>query len=273
MSLVINSNISAMKAQGNLNRTQARLDRTFSRLSSGLRINSAADDAAGLAISTKLDAQLRSLGQAQRNAADGVSLAQIMDGAGREVGDLLGRMRELATQSLNDTYTTSDRASMDTEFQQLKTEITRIAEVTEFNGLKLTNATSAISIQVGAGSTTHDTINFNRVDLSASGIGVGTDAITDIVSSSTALDSIDIAITALGQRRAYVGAHINRLESASSSIASARENLMAAMSRIQDADIASETADLAKNTILAQAGVSVLAQANQQPSLALALIG
>ncbi len=145
MSLVINSNISAMKAQGNLNRTQARLDRTFSRLSSGLRINSAADDAAGLAISTKLDAQLRSLGQAQRNAADGVSLAQIMDGAGREVGDLLGRMRELATQSLNDTYTTSDRASMDTEVQQLKTEITRIAEVTEINGLKLTNATSAIS--------------------------------------------------------------------------------------------------------------------------------
>ena len=273
MSLVINSNISAMKAQGNLANTQQRLDRTFARLSSGLRINSAADDAAGLAISTKLNSQLRSLGQAQRNAADGVSVAQIMDGAGREVGDLLGRMRELATQSLNDTYSATDRSSMDLEFQQLKTEISRIANVTEFNGLNLTNATSSMSIHVGAGATTNDSISFNRIDLTASGLGVGTDDITTSLDADIALNSIDTAISALGQRRAYVGAHINRFQAAGAGIASARENLTAAMSRVRDADIATESASLAKESILAQAGVSVLAQANQQPALALALLG
>jgi flagellin len=273
MALVINTNISALKAQGNLARNQHNLDRTFSRLSSGLRINSAADDAAGLAISTRLNAQIRSLGQAQRNAADGVSLLQIMDGAGQEVGDLLVRMRELATQSMNETYSASDRGSMDLEFQQLRNEINRIAQVTEFNGINLTNATSTLTIQVGAGGSTNDQITFARVDLTASAIGIGTDNIATTLDASIALSSLDTAITSLGQRRAYVGAHINRLNSASMTISSARENLSAARSRIADADIASETAELTKNSILVQAGVSVLAQANQQPALALALLG
>jgi flagellin len=276
MSLVINTNVSSLKAQRHLNRNQFQLDRSLERLSSGLRINTAADDAAGLAISSKLESQIRSYSQAERNANDGISVAQIVDGAAAEVTGLLIRMRELATQAATDTYNPSDRAVMNVEFGSMRTEVNRIAQITEFNGTKLTSASAGtFTVQVGIGASTNDRISLDlsTFNLTSTSLGIGAAALTSATAAQSALGTIDTAISAVGSRRSVAGIVINRLQAAAANVASSRESLTAARSRIADADIAQESANLTKNNILVQAGVSVLAQANQQPALALALLG
>lgn len=269
MGLRINTNIASLTAQRNLNAVSNRLLGNYARLASGLRIATAADDAAGLAISERMRAKIRSYGAAARNAQDGISLVQTAEGAMNEVSNQLGRLRELAIQSSNGTLTASDRATLDQEFQQLKDELLRISDDTEFNGVKLLDNDGAVSIQVGINGGAG--IPIDLVDLSAIVAGLG-----DVSSEGTALDelaAIDAAIESVSAARGGFGATQNRLQSAFASIQNARENLSAAESRIRDVDIASETADLTRNTILQQAAVAVLGQANSQAQIVLSLIG
>jgi flagellin len=270
MGLRVNTNIASMTSQRNLGAVSSRLQGNFSRLSSGLRIATAADDAAGLGISERMRSQIRSFSAAGRNAQDGVSLAQTADGAMQEISNNLGRMRELAVQASNGTLSTGDRATLDNEFQELVSEIDRIATQTEFNGVSLLDGSSAtIGIQVGVNS--GQTINLTMTDVDAAALALTGD-VTSVANAGTALGVLDSAIDSVSSGRGVVGAGINRMNSAIQSIATARENLSAAESRIRDVDVAMETADLSRNSILQQAAVSVLAQANQQPQLALNLL-
>jgi flagellin len=250
-----------------------RLNGNFQRLASGLRISVASDDPAGLGISERMRSQIRSLGQASRNGQDGVSLVQTAEGALSEVNTSLIRMRELAVQAANGTYSTADRATLDAEFQLLLLEIDRVATTTEFNGVQvLSSAASTVTIQIGTEN--GDTINVALVDSSTTALGLN-GANFDISTSSNAtalLDTIDSAIDSLVTTRGDLGATQNRLQSAIRSIQNAQEKLSAAESRIRDVDIAAETADLTRNTIVQQAAVSVLAQANLQPQIALSLL-
>ncbi len=272
MSLQINTNIASMNAQRNLSAVSARLGGNFSRLSSGLRIASASDDAAGLGISERMRAQVRSFGVAGRNAQDGLSMTQTAEGALQEVSNNLTRMRELAVQASNGTLTAADRLTLDTEFQLLDTEIDRIATQTSFNGLKLLDNTNAtVDIQVGANA--GETVSVSMVDSRSATLAIGALALTTSVLSSAAITALDTAISTVASGRGTLGAGQNRLSSAISSIANTRENLAAAESRIRDVDVAMETADLTRNSILQQAAVSVLSQANSQPQLALSLLG
>jgi len=271
MGLRVNTNIASMTSQRNLGAVSGRLQGNFSRLSSGLRIATAADDAAGLGISERMRSQIRSFSAAGRNAQDGVSLAQTADGAMQEIGNNLGRMRELAVQASNGTLTTGDRATLDNEFQELISEIDRIATQTAFNGVSLLDGTTAtVGIQVGVNS--GQTISMNMTDVDAAALALTGD-VTSAANAGTALGVLDTAINSVSTGRGLIGAGINRMNSAIQSIASARENLSAAESRIRDVDVAMETADLSRNSIMQQAAVSVLAQANQQPQLALNLLG
>ena len=283
MSLVINTNVASLNAQRNLNSSQSALHKSMQRLSSGLRINSAKDDAAGLAISDRMTSQIRGLNQAVRNANDGISMAQTAEGALQETGNLLQRMRELAVQAANDTNTDDDRASLDAEFKQLQAEIDRIATTTSFNNQTLlsgkfsndggtgapavfhigANASQTISLEIGAattgalGSGTH---------VSALSLAARSDA-------NSSISILDAAISDVDSLRGNLGAVMNRLESTISNLSNVAENITASRSRIVDADIAQETSAMTKNNILQQAGVSVLAQANQAPQLALSLLG
>ena len=271
MGLRVNTNVASMTAQRNLGAVTTRLQGNFSRLSSGLRIATAADDAAGLGISERMRAQVRSLSTAGRNAQDGVSLAQTAEGAMQEISNNLGRMRELAIQASNGTLNTQDRATLDAEYQELISEIDRIATQTTFNGISLLDASSSVSIQVGAQA--GETISVNLADVQASALGIDNGDISISGTPSNELADIDAAIDLVTTARGEMGAAQNRMQSAISSIASARENLAAAESRIRDVDVAYETADLSRNTIMQQAATSVLAQANFQPQLALSLLG
>jgi flagellin len=274
MALSILTNVESQNAQKNLSRTQKMLAGNFGRLSSGLRINQASDDAAGLAISEKLKSQIRSLSQAERNTNDGISLLQTAEGAMNEVSGILTRMRELAVQSANGTLGTDERGFLNDEFSTLRDEIDRVAATTEFNGINLLDGTaSALVFQVGINSGSGDQISVAISDIHASALS-GRDAadISSAVGATGALSTIDSAITALSGVRADVGTVQNRLNITVANIQSARENLSAANSRIRDVDVASESAELTKNNILMQAGVAVLAQANQTPSLALSLL-
>lgn len=272
MGLRVNTNVAALTSQRNLGAVTGRLQGNFSRLSSGLRIATAADDAAGLGISERMRAQVRSFTVASRNAQDGVSLVQTAEGALQEVSNNLNRMRELAVQSSNGTLTTADRATLDTEFQALVTEIDRVATQTTFNGVNLLDgSTTSLSVQVGVNS--GETIGLSLSDSSSTGLSLGSLDVTSAGNASTALASIDTAIGTVASSRGTLGAAQNRLSSAISSILNTRENLSAAESRIRDVDVAIETADLTRNSILQQAAVSVLAQANTQPQLALSLLG
>jgi flagellin len=272
MGLRVNTNVAALTSQRNLGAVTGRLQGNFSRLSSGLRIATAADDAAGLGISERMRAQVRSFTVASRNAQDGVSLVQTAEGALQEVSNNLNRMRELAVQSSNGTLTTADRATLDTEFQALVTEIDRVATQTTFNGVNLLDgSTTSLSVQVGVNS--GETIGLSLADSSSTGLSLGSLDVTSASNSSSALASIDTAIGTVASSRGTLGAAQNRLSSAISSILNTRENLSAAESRIRDVDVAIETADLTRNSILQQAAVSVLAQANTQPQLALSLLG
>lgn len=277
MALYINTNVASMQAQKNLIGTQVSLAKSFNRLSSGFRINSAADDAAGLAISESLKSQIRSFTVAERNAADGVSLAQTAEGALGEIHNVLGRMRELATQSSNGTLTSTDREFLNAEFSDLQAEIGRIQASSKFNGRELVGiTTTTVQLQVGLDDDINDqiTIALGGVSLStvrntASTSVSGTGATTALAS----LEIIDDAITAVSSARSGFGATMNRLEVASNNIRTMRLNLSAANSRIRDVDIADETASLSRTQVLSQAGVSVLSQANQLPQLALSLLG
>jgi len=272
MGLRVNTNVPSLTAQRNLAAVTGRLQGNFARLSSGLRIATAADDAAGLGVSERMRSQIRSYAVAGRNAQDGVSLAQTAEGAMGEISNNLSRMRELAVQAANGTLTTTDRATLDTEFQALLTEIDRVAGDTSFNGVNLLDgSTSSLSVQVGIDS--GDTIAVGLADSTTTALGIGGLGVTTTTLASSALATIDTAINSVSTNRGALGAVQNRLNSVISSISNTRENLSAAESRIRDVDVAAETADLTRNSILQQAALSVLAQANVQPQLALSLLG
>lgn len=273
MALTINSNPTSLNAQKNLSITQNRLGGNLNRLSSGLRINTAADDAAGLAVSERMKADIRSLSMAERNTMDGVSMIQIAEGAANEVSGVLTRMRELAIESSNGTLGNTERGYLQQEFSQLSTEIARIANVTEFNGISLMNNTSSVSFQVGIDAGSNNTISLNMTNYTGSSITLAGSDISTQSGATGALSAIDSAIDAVSANRADLGSVQSRLQTTVTNLQTARENLSAANSRIRDVDVASETADMTRNQILMQAGVSVLAQANQMPSMALSLIG
>ena len=282
MSLRIQNNVEAFNAHRQLTGTAAKAASSMEKLSSGYRINRAADDAAGLAISERFKAQIRSTSQASRNTLDGVSLVQVSEGAYNEISNILIRLRELAVQSANGTISASDRTAIDTEYDQLTAEITRIANVVKFNNVQVlagnsVSAAVSFSLQVGIGTTTNDTISVSIQPAKASVLGsAGLDltalTLTSASQSVDALTTIDSAIDAVNTSRAQLGAAQNRLEATSRNLAIAVENLSAANSRIRDVDVAQETAELARFQILSQAGAAVVAQANQVPALALTLL-
>lgn len=271
MGLRVNTNLFSLTAQRNLSNVSTRLGGNFARLSSGLRIAAASDDAAGLGISERMRAQVRSLQQAGRNANDGVSLVQTAEGSLGELNSNLVRMRELAVQASNGTLNTGDRAVIDAEFQALVLEIDRVAEQTTFNGVNLLDgSTASLAIQVGTES--GETIDLTLGDVTTTTLGLSGAALDTTTNASDALDLLDSAIADVASARGDLGAAQNRLLSAVRSIANAQQNLAASESRIRDVDIALETADLTRNTIMQQAAVSMLAQANLQPQIALNLL-
>ena len=272
MAITVNTNVASMNAQRNLSKSGSALATSFERLSSGLRINRAGDDAAGLAISEDMKANIRSMNQAERNANDGISLLQTAEAGLSEVGGILGRMRELATQSASGTLDATQRGYVDEEFQALATEIDRLGAVSEFNGTALLDGTANVDLQIGINNTADDRINVTIAAMDTVGLGIDASLVDTAANAQTAIDDIDAAIETVSGQRATIGATENRLQITVSNLSSARENLSAANSRIRDVDVASETAALTRNNILQQAGVSVLAQANQAPSLALSLL-
>ena len=262
MSLRINTNVEAFNAHRNLEATSTRLAKSMERLSSGLRINRAADDAAGLAISEKLRGQVGGLNQARRNVQDGISLVQTAEGSLTEVHSMLQRIRELAVQYQNGTLSASDRAAISSEVAQLTDEIERIGTTAQFNNIRLLDGSAAtIAFQVGAND--GEQISVSLVSL---GSAVGT------LSAASALSDIDAAIDAVSAQRATFGAVQNRLEHTYNNLATYQENLTASESRIRDIDMAAEMVNFTKNTILQQAGTSMLAQAQQAPQAVLSLL-
>lgn len=273
MGLRINTNVASLNAQRNLVNTTNQLSRSLARLSSGLRIVRAADDAAGLAISERFRAEIRSLGQAQRNALDGVSFLQIAEGALDETSGNLVRLRELAIQAANGTLGDEERATLNAEFQDLVSEISRVANVTEFNGSAILNNTSTtLTFQVGANNTSNDQISVSSVDATGGGIGVSGLSISTASGAQGVLSALDSAINAVASLRGTFGTVQNRLESAIRSLGVSIENTSAAESRIRDVDVAAETAILTRNQVLQQAGIAVLAQANVSTQSALSLL-
>ncbi|GJL49452.1 MAG: flagellin [Nitrospirales bacterium] len=274
MALVVNTNVASLNAQRNLEANTNSLNGSVARLSSGLRITRAADDAAGLGISETLRAQIRSINQAARNANDGISLLQIADGGAANVGNLLGRLRELAEQSASGILGSTERSYLDQEFVALRSEIDRISSVTEFNGVKLLSGTdnNSLSIQIGFRSSTNDTLSIALNDLNTGALNLSTTNVSTSAAALGALGSIDSAISAVASARATIGSLQNRIDAAVQNLAVGGENLTAAESRIRDADIALETSQFVRNQILVQAGTSILAQANTLPQQALALL-
>jgi flagellin len=278
MAISIVTNTQSLNAQRNLAQTTKALSGNFSKLSSGMRINTAGDDAAGLAISERMKSQIRSMGQAERNSNDGISLLQTAEGAMNENSGILIRMRELGMQSANGTLGQSERDALQTEFGQLTSEINRIAEVTEFNGQKLLDGTApTFDFQVGVGTTASDTVSATMSNMLATTYGVGATDLTALdISSATgakaALTALDTAIDDTSTARAGLGSTQNRLQVTVTNLQSAKENLSAANSRIRDVDVAEESSAMTRNNILSQAGMAVLSQANQLPSMALSLL-
>ncbi len=280
MGMVINTNVNSINAQRNLSKTESALGSSLAKLSSGLRITSAKDDAAGLAISENLRAQIRGLAQSERNANDGISLVQTAEGALNEVSGALIRMRELAVQAATGTVGSTERGYLNSEYGKLMSEINRISNVTEFNGQKLLDGTQSggISFQVGLSAGANDRITVSIGDTDTANIG-GSDtnlsatSVTTASNARTALAVVDAAINDVSGFRSGLGAAQNRLSITVNNLATQRENISAANSRIRDVDVASETVNMTRSQILMQAGVAVLAQANQLPAMALALIG
>jgi flagellin len=274
MSLVINTNLASLNARGSLDTVSNRLEKNFAHLSTGLRITTAADDAAGLAISERMRAQIRSLSQAQRNANDGISMVQVGEGAMNELDSILIRMRELAIEANNGTVSASDRDTLNQEFTSLIAEIDRIAQSTQFNGVNmLDGSTVNVVFQVGANNVTNvDTLSVGLVSVLASDLGITALDISSAGSPTTAITGIDAAIDVVVAARGDLGALQNRLQSTITNLGVSVENLTAAESRIRDVDVATESAELTRNSILQQASIAVLAQANVQPQNALQLL-
>ena len=276
MALSMLTNVSSLGAQRNLAKTNSAVAQNISRLSSGMRINRSADDAAGLAITSKMSAHIRGLSQAERNANDAVSLIQTAEGALNEIGGLLNRMRELAVQSsTGGTLVASDRSALDQEFQALESEIDRIVNVTKYNGQSLLNGalSGGVNFQVGILNSGNDRVSVKLSTALSSSLGIATSSLTTATHSQLAITAIDSAIDKVSSRRNTLGSAQNRLNVTISNLGSIKENLSAANSRIRDVDVASETADMSRNQILMQAGVSVLSQANQMPGMVLSLLG
>jgi flagellin len=280
MPQTINTNISSLNAQRNLNASQASLSVSMQRLSSGLRINSAKDDAAGLAIAERMNAQVRGMNVAVRNANDGISLAQTAEGALSKVGDALQRMRELAVQARNATNSSSDKDSLNKEFAELQSEITRVLGGTSFNGKKVLGSdATAMTFQIGANTTTDDTITMTTEDMTANTDITSVTASTAVIDASatsgdiaTIIDNIDTAIDTINDQRATFGATQSRFDAIIANLQQAVEAQSAARSRIMDADFASETANMSRAQILQQAGTAMVAQANQLPQGVLSLL-
>ncbi|MDG0817108.1 flagellin N-terminal helical domain-containing protein [Bdellovibrio svalbardensis] len=277
MGLRIGTNVSALNAQKNLYMTRINADKSMARLASGMRINQAADDAAGLAISENLKGQIRGIRQANRNANDGISLVQVAEGSLNEVSNMLIRFRELGVQAASDTIGDTERKFLDVEYQQLKSEVQRITESTKFNGYDLLNGTGGmIDIQVGVNNDAfQDRISFNSgaANSSLEALGLTAESVATKEGAQLSLATVDNALTSVNAIRANFGALQNRLVSTSNNLLISDENLSAANSRIRDTDVAAETSEMTRNNILLQAGVSVLGQANQSQQLALKLLG
>jgi len=275
MSLFINHNLASEVAQRSLAGTTRSLSSSFEKVSSGLRINKAADDAAGLGVAENLEAESRSAKVAMRNTNDGISVVQTAEGATNEVGNIVKRMRELAVQASSDSLASTERDYINDEYVQLEAEVDRLAEVTEFNGTLLTNGgNTALNIQVGVNNTTNDRIQITLGDLSGGTLGVdsATIGMSSVASSRAAITALDSALDTINGYRSDYGATQNRLGSALSSMEVYRENLVSAEAQIRDVDFASETANMAKNQIMQQAGLSVLAQAKVQGQGVLSLL-
>ena len=285
MPQTLNTNLISLNAQRNLGSSQASLATSMQRLSSGMRVNSAKDDSAGLAIAERMNAQIKGMSVAVRNANDGISLTQTAEGALGKVGDMLQRMRELAVQAVNSTNSTGDRDSLNNEYQQLASESARTLGGTQFNGQSILANTTASVFQVGANtSSTLDQISVAGLDwttvgaiTTAIGAAVGTAPTTAVAGTdgsfaTAAITALDAAITAVNDRRATFGAVQNRFDNVVSNLMVNVENQTAARSRIMDADYASETASLSRASILQQAGNAMVAQANQLPQQVLALL-
>ncbi|MCU7554979.1 flagellin [Alteromonas sp. ASW11-19] len=276
MSLYVNTNVSALNAQRQLFDVNERLGTSFERLSSGFRINSASDDAAGLQISDKLTSQIQGLNQAVRNANDAISLTQTAEGALSEVTTSLQRIRQLSVQSQNGINSSADRAALQKEVAALKTEMSRVASDTQFGNVNILTGGFSASFLVGANAGQTISVNLsssNGASFGASGLGVGSVDISTASGASSALTSIDAAISSIGGTRADLGALQNRFQSTIRNLSNVAENLSGARSRIRDTDFAAETAELTRNQIVQQASVSVLSQANQRPQTALSLLG
>ncbi|MBN2526939.1 MAG: flagellin FliC [Deltaproteobacteria bacterium] len=278
MAININSNLPAQNAQGTLNKTQSLLANNLSKLASGKRIVTAKDGAAELAISEKLMAQLRGLNQAQRNTMDGISMIQTAEGATSEMNDNLGRMQELAIQAANGTLSDSDRAMIMEEYTALREEIDRTSASAEFNGQKLLDGSANVRIQIGARSGDNQSTNIQINALNSNTLGSEDTPLSDTSVNTqqgalAALDALGGAMNQISTLQSQLGAKQNTLTGAMTNLAVERENIAASNSRIADVDVAQETADLARNQILTQAGTSVMAQANQLPAMAIALIG
>ncbi len=305
MAQIINTNLPSLNAQRNLNTTQGALAQSIQRLSSGLRVNSAKDDAAGLAIAERMNAQMRGMNVAMRNANDGISMAQTAESALGKIGDMLQRMRELAVQAANATNSASDRNALQEEFTELQEEITRTANTTRFNGEAVLTSTSSFDFQVGANATLDDQVSISSVNVlggsmttgsnegalavvTASGLSITTSGTRGAVSGADdfeaymagtagtgalgAIEQIDFALAQVNSARSQFGAAQNRFESVIANLQVASESQAAARSRIMDADFAAETAAMTRGQVLQQAGVAMLAQANQLPQNVLSLL-
>lgn len=274
MAVTINTNVTSMIAQRKLGNAQDSLTKSMERLSSGLRINRAKDDAAGLAISKLMDKQISGLHQGVRNANDGISVIQTTEGVLEEVGNNLERMRELAVQASNGSYDASNRSSLQLEFSALRAEVDRVADTAEFNGYKIADGSNAsMVIQVGANNTANDRITIQLTSAKASGLGVSAGVtLTSAAGAQAALDFVDTAISTITSARAQLGADESRLETAVQSNLNSADNLSAANSRIKDVDFAEEVSNMAMSSVLSQAGTSMLSQANTLPQVALSLL-
>ena len=275
MSLSIRTNVASLNAQRNLTNTQTALDSSLAKLSSGYRITKAGDDAAGLGVSTSLTAQTKSFNQAVRNANDGLSVVQSAEAGFNEIANILTRMRELAMQSSSDGVGDTQRGYVQTEKSSLSAEIDRIANSTQFNGTNLLNiSTASLDFQVGIGNVAaNDRITVSTVDIQSATLGVAAFSLATKAGAQAALTTIDAALNTLSGARSTYGAMGNRLQSAINAVQTFAEATAAANSRIRDVDVAEETANMTRSNILAQAGISVLAQANQMPQMALKLLG
>jgi len=270
------TNVSSLNAQRNLNKAQNSLSTNIARLSSGLRINSAADDAAGLSITSNLNAHITGIKQAERNANDGISVIQTAEGALGEMNNILSRMRELAVQGANQgNMSSNERNYIDQEFQLLESELNRIVNVTEFNGQKLIDGSlsSGVNFQVGMRNTSNDRLSLTVADCDSTALGLNDEVLSASTSAQQAIDALDAAIQSVATQRGTLGTTQNRLTMTISNLTNMHENLSASTSRIKDVDVATESAAMSRNQILQQAGVAVLAQANQMPQSALSLLG